>query len=48
MLLEGSSNAEIAAALFISPTTVRDHVQSIMRKLGIRNRGQIFRRVYLE
>ncbi|MEV5410040.1 LuxR C-terminal-related transcriptional regulator [Thermopolyspora sp. NPDC052614] len=35
---EGKTNADIAAELFISPGTVRTHVASIQRKLGVRNR----------
>ncbi|MEU6407325.1 response regulator transcription factor [Microbispora sp. NPDC046933] len=35
---EGKTNADIAAELFISPGTVKTHVASIQRKLGVRNR----------
>ena len=41
-VLKGSSNAEIGDALFISVGTVKNHVYSIYRKLGVRNRGQLF------
>lgn len=41
-LLKGSSNAEIADTLFISVGTVKNHVYSIYRKLGVKNRGQLF------
>ena len=34
----GRSDAEIAAALHISPKTVGHHVQAIMTKLGVENR----------
>lgn len=34
----GRSNDEIAKALFISPHTVKNHVSSIYRKLGVRDR----------
>ncbi|MEV6848435.1 response regulator transcription factor [Actinoplanes sp. NPDC051411] len=37
----GSSNEEIAAALFVSPATVRTHVSRAMVKLGARSRAQL-------
>jgi DNA-binding NarL/FixJ family response regulator len=37
----GSTNAEIAAALFISLSTVKTHLASIQAKLGVRNRVEI-------
>ena len=36
----GMTNAEIAAELFISPITVRNHVSSILTKLDAANRTQ--------
>lgn len=38
LLVSGSSNREIAAELRVSVTTVRTHVQSILRKLSAPNR----------
>ena len=38
---EGSSNAEIAAALYMSVATVKAHVSRVMDKLGVENRVQV-------
>ena len=38
---EGRSNAEIAAALVVSPLTVRTHIQRAMTKLHARDRAQL-------
>ncbi len=35
------SNAEIGAALFLSPATARTHVSHAMGKLGARDRAQL-------
>ncbi|MFI1922128.1 MULTISPECIES: response regulator transcription factor [unclassified Streptomyces] len=37
----GRSNAEIAAELFLSPLTVRSHIQRAMTKLHARDRAQL-------
>ena len=39
MIAAGSSNASIAARTGLSPHTVRAHLRSIARKLGVRNRA---------
>jgi transcriptional regulator EpsA len=37
---DGSSNQQVADALSISPLTVKNHIQKILRKLGANNRAQ--------
>ena len=38
LVVEGKSNQEIAAALFISASTVARHVTNILGKLGVESR----------
>ena len=40
LLAQGLRNAEIAQRLVVTPKTVGHHVSSILRKLGVTNRGQ--------
>jgi DNA-binding NarL/FixJ family response regulator len=40
LLAQGKSNPEIGEALYISTTTVRSHVSSILLKLNVENRTQ--------
>jgi ATP/maltotriose-dependent transcriptional regulator MalT len=40
LVAQGKTNAEIAQALWLSPSTVRRHVENVYGKLGVRTRGQ--------
>lgn len=44
LIAGGATNAEIAAALELSPHTVKDHASAIYRKLEVRNRSEAVRR----
>ena len=44
LLIEGRNNEEIAAQLFISDHTVKNHVHNVYKKLGIGNRVQLIQR----
>lgn len=40
-MAQGRTNDEIATDLYISQSTVKTHVASLMRKLGARNRVEV-------
>jgi DNA-binding CsgD family transcriptional regulator len=41
LIIEGRSSEDIAAALFLSPHTVRDHTKAIFGKVGVHNRRHL-------
>jgi len=43
MTAESQSSSEVGRRLFISPRTVEIHRQNAMRKLGLRNQGELIR-----
>ena len=44
LIAAGSTNREIAARLFLSPHTVKEHTSALYRKLNARNRAEAVQR----
>jgi DNA-binding NarL/FixJ family response regulator len=44
LIATGATNPEIAAQLFLSPHTVKEHTSALYRKLGVRNRAEAVQR----
>ena len=44
LIAGGATNREIAAALYLSPHTVKEHTSTLYRKLGARNRADAVQR----
>jgi DNA-binding CsgD family transcriptional regulator len=47
-IARGAGTNEIANALFLSQHTVRDHVKSILGKVGVSSRGELVATLYLD
>lgn len=45
LVAEGKTNAEIASALWIAPSTVKKHLENVYEKLGVRGRAAAVTRV---
>jgi len=41
LILQGKNNSEIENTLFISINTVKKHIYTVFKKLGIKSRGQL-------
>jgi DNA-binding CsgD family transcriptional regulator len=48
LVAQGLPNAAIAARLYLSTYTVRDHLKAIFEKLDVSNRGQLVARLFLD
>jgi DNA-binding CsgD family transcriptional regulator len=48
LVARGQPTAEIAAALFISPHTVRDHLKAVFGKTEVSSRGELVARLFAE
>ena len=46
LIVDGASNREIAAALYIVEGTVQEHVRNLCRKTNARRRGDLLARVF--
>jgi len=44
LVARGATNREIAANLYLSPHTVKEHTSALYRKLGVRNRAEAVQR----
>ena len=48
LIARGLGTSQIAEKLFLSPHTVRDHVKSVLEKVGVSSRGELVARVFAD
>jgi DNA-binding CsgD family transcriptional regulator len=48
LAMRGSSNDDVATALGLSTHTVKDHLKAAFRKVGVRSRGELVSRVFVD
>lgn len=45
LIIKGFSNAKISEKLFVSPSTVKYHIQNIYKIYNVHNRGQLIKKI---
>ncbi len=48
LVARGRTTREISAEIFVSEHTVQRHVQNAFEKVGVRNRGELVKRLFFE
>ena len=48
LIARGAATGDIAAELFLSAHTVRDHVKAIFQKVGVSSRGELVAKLFAE
>ncbi len=48
MVARGMKTGEMAAQLFLSPHTVRDHIKAIFEKVGVSSRGELTATIFAD
>lgn len=48
LIARGLGTSQIAAKLFLSPHTVRDHVKAVLEKVGVSSRGELVAKVFAD